>query len=436
MSLLVTSSLSAKSTQRISAPRSRQNLTVLPARLAHLSPQSVGTTPPVRESLSEQLQHFQPIPVIGTDSALIEKYNDFLAAWRSELAARKSDPDADQSSGDECAWAVINAPANTPEGMLLKIKVVGSQAGTSCEAETEFLWITDDWQADQDADPGANPIETAALISLRADLRRLTEVSVPVSSLRVAHSGTSKAIADLTSALQKLDQTADETNEAADEAQALPNGELDSFANKALAAAALARDALTRIPGRSIADIFAKVEAIRSFAEAKNLATAMNKADGPTEKMLWSICQDLLAISRPIARTTDTQCLVSALSDQFRRTVDEIDFYDDFSDSPFKMPTQTPVDELTTRVDVLRDAAADNKALDLKGALFQIACLGGMLEEITSPGIAKPRRNELKKKMYRILHSSTSTVAGHCGAEPRDYAGDFFLNIEPSDYGA
>jgi hypothetical protein len=165
-----------------------------------------------------------------------------------------------------------------------------------------------------------------------------------------------------------------------------------------------------------------------------------------TEGVLWSICGDLLALPDvPIrARDTDGQdCRVATIADRFRYTIDK--FTDtEVDDTVGKIEERSLLRQLSERTEFFKTAASHERATSIKGALFQLSAVasfvdqalesswrdatGGGEDDAWNPS---ETTTALQRDIYRLLYSGVRTIAQAFGIPEKEFAGDYFLNIDP-----
>lgn len=93
-------------------------------------------------------------------------------------------------------------------------------------------------------------------------------------------------------------------------------------------------------PATSLQDVLAKFSVVKDTAELEDIALQMERPGSTqTERMLWSICADLIELSNsnPVPRITPSQhtaCRVADMADQFRRAIDKFTAVEEASAQP------------------------------------------------------------------------------------------------------
>lgn len=200
---------------------------------------------------------------------------------------------------------------------------------------------------------------------------------------------------------------------------------------------------------QSMHDVMAKFETIRRIAEIEDIPLMLEESQTTMEKMMWSICADLADLRvldvKPIVQATSTECHVAGIADQFRKTADLHDAKDEKHSATGAYPRDGIVDALCDRIEFLKKAASQEQAISIKGALFQIAVVGSLVDQaIHSPGWREvfgvdpdvafnpPKETmRLETDIYRLLCSAVAAIAMFHGIAPREFAGDYFLTFNP-----
>lgn len=397
-----------------------------PATISKKEPVANGSP-----ALREKLKHLDLLPVTGPDSALISTYNNFLLAWRKYLVDFETDPDGTSVTPcDEIGRQIVNTPAHTPEGMLLKINVAAASMGetTSC-----FPWAGRDFQWDTDKYDIASQIEYDLMDKLRDDLRRLQLSTI---------TGVSPDLAALLRIWRPLDAAA---NAAMKEADGFPaNHALKKEMNQALKEEQTVRFAILHTKARNLADIAAKFSVVKQYADVEDWRSQMEENEISTEGALWSICGDLLALPDVTvvdSRSPEDDCPVALLADRFRENTDRYDEVE-LDDKMSNDRRNELLEELQERDDRIRAQCAFEKATSVKGALFQMAVVKSIVDEIahsTAWGDAQRQAvpDEIKAliaDVSRILYSATTAIAQHAGISKREYSGDYLIGSDPFRY--
>ncbi len=384
--------------------------------------------------LDHKLSLLQPIEAIGPDAPVIAVYNRFAKAYADYLIDAVSNPDADVTIADRVVWEVIATPANTPEGMLLKLKAIGSQIGSACGYGSEDDWLTGDWGASE-ADLSGNKLEVEALLQLRADLRR---ISAPAPSPSLG--AVSPDLAMMLTMWKGLDKAANKAMLAADTGPSEIDCNLKFESERACSAELSLRLAILNTPAKSLADMIAKFDVVRFYAESDDWVACMNGGNNGTESALWAICGDLLALG-PVAYGASTKepCYAEGVARLFRRTVDDFDAADEAGASRLLR------EGVFERIATLKSAASLDVARSITGALFQLAIVPSLMDQAIHSGgwrsslgsnpdaaLDPPEESiRLEREVYRLIWSAVSAIASAHGIKKRDYAGDFFIEPNP-----
>lgn len=382
-------------------------------------------------ALHERLKHLQLLPVAGPDSKLISTYNNFLLAWRKYLVDFEADPDgASVTPCDEIGRLIVNMPAHTPEGMLLKINAAAASMG---ETKTQFPWNGKEFEWDLVKHSAAGQIEYDLIDKLRDDIRRLQRPA-PIT-------GVSPDLAALLKIWKPLDEAANEAMKAADVDPPDPN--LTSQMNRAIQAEQNIRFAILNTRARSFADIAAKFSIVGPYADLEDWPAMVEENKTCTEGMLWSICGDLLAL--PSVTIAAPDCRAAELADRFRKAVEQFDaFYGRAGAEPNPRDRRL-LDQLMQRQIGLMAEASQERASTVKGALFQLGVIASLMDQAISntswrekfdipEGVAFDPPDEtkaLQRDIYRLLFSAAKAIAQIHGIAEKEYAADYFLNIDP-----
>jgi hypothetical protein len=132
--------------------------------------QALSKPAKISRKTRKALTHLELHPVCGPDSKLISTYNAFLTAWSEYLIDSETNREADITPADAIACKIVEMPAYTPEGMLLKINAAASVVG---ETKTEFPWGGKDFQWKTTECSATRQIEYTLISRLRDDIRRL-----------------------------------------------------------------------------------------------------------------------------------------------------------------------------------------------------------------------------------------------------------------------
>lgn len=416
-------------------------LAASPARKTRTAPPA---TAEISDEVKAKLALLEPLPVEGPDSAVVQAHNRFLAACRDYIVDAESNPDADVSIPDELAWAVVRTPACTPAGALLKIHAASSHMAGG-EVLGEFPFDGKDFQFDPDFNL-VDQIEYQLIPLLRDDLRRMQAPPLAVGSVSP----------DLAAMLaiwrqRDVDEAARVRSAQTENLDTVDKSERVYAMQVATHARAAIEAAIAYQPARSFADIMAKFETVREYAELEDHNARMQAETG-VERMLWSICGDLERLKAPDASgdaggTSD--CRVAVIADQFRKATVLFDAVDGDDRPVGQFSKASKLRTLTDRSEFLKLAASHERATSVKGALFQIAIVASLVDMAlhstewretlanVEPGQAfnlpeTVRERELQ--IYRLLQSGVTAIARACGLPSEEYCGDQFLNVDPFEY--
>jgi hypothetical protein len=390
--------------------------------------------PTISEKCAEQISHLIPLPVQGPDRQLYARYNDYLCEYRKYLIDAQGINEADVTISDAIAREIVEMPAHTAEGMLLKLNLAAAVVG---ETKTEFPWGGKDFEWDDRDHCSTDQIEYVLIDKLRDDIRRMQR---PATNARVSP--------DLAALLRIWKPLDDAANEAMKKAEVDPPVEyLTAEMNRAIQAEKNIRFAILNTRARSLADISAKFSIVSPYADLEDWPAMVEENKTGTDGMLWSICGDLLELPGPIdLETSPADCPVAKIADQFRYTIDkftsveEQDFPRDRSIEKKRL-----LEQLRDREQFLQTAASHNRASSIKSALFQIAIATCQVDQAINSSawreafdldenvpLKLPREIErLEADIYRLLWSSAKAIAQIYGVAEKEYAADYFLNIDP-----
>lgn len=383
----------------------------------------------------DALKHLEPLPVHGPDSELIATYNSFLLEWKNYKIDAETNPEADVTPCDAIACKIVEMSAHTAEGMLLKINAAASVVG---ETKIEFPWGGEDFQFDTSGHCSAGQIEYVLIDKLRDDIRRFQQPKQTT--------GVSGDLAALLRIWGPLDRAA---LHAMMQADINPRDDaLDAEMENAIAAEKSVRYAIIHTPAKSLEDIAAKFRVQKQYADdAEDWQALMRERINFTEGTLWSICGDLLSLPDvPITVREDANCAISAIADKFRHTIGRFDAVESADGSrPRDINTKLLLEDIRNREQFLITAASHERACSIKGALFQLTVVSSMVDQAINstewrklfgqendgPYNPPPVVAGLERDIYRLLFSGIQAIAHACGIPEKEFAGDYFLNIDP-----
>jgi hypothetical protein len=165
-----------------------------------------------------------------------------------------------------------------------------------------------------------------------------------------------------------------------------------------------------------------------------------------TEGMLWSICGDLLALPDVPINACETElpdCRVAVVADRFRYTIDKFTATE-VDDTIEGIEERELLRQLSEREDFLKTAASHERATSIKGALFQLAAVTAIIDQAIESSWCDASGTEvggswnpseatlrLQRDIYRLLYSGVHAIAQATGVPEKDFAGDYFMNIDP-----
>ncbi len=390
------------------------------------APSKKKTVPPKRRAkgssadreVRRALPYLKPLPVHGPDSALIAAYNGYLLAYSEYLVEAD---DADISISDALGRKILEMPCHTSEGLLLKINLAAAICG---ETVGSFPWSGKDFRWDTKTHSTTNQIEYAVLPILRNDIRRQMAQT----------SGISDDLANLIRVWREKERIALDAMIAADATSA---GEKEVYErDRAIQDAFAMRSAVVNHRSISMADVMAKFE-LADPGEADFVALMNDKSASTTQQVMWSIAGDMERLRyHPGQKPSqaDEDCEASALACRFRECIDRFDEIDLRRDPMESLgEKQTKLQVLMQKQESIGQAASFVSARSIRGALFQLVYASSLAELVSRHAKDEERDNAeaINRDIYRLIYSAAKAIAFAAGIPETDYAGDFFLNVDP-----
>jgi hypothetical protein len=200
-----------------------------------------------------------------------------------------------------------------------------------------FIWSAICAERDGRAPSEIIAMQTATILSARQAPAALLEAAdaAPLPNFAVASgilpsTGISLNLAHLLAIARHRSQAADRASAALDASSSPSDGLRNDDSAKSAALHAAVQDIIHE-PANSLQEVLAKFSAVKSWAELEDTGQQMERPGSTqTERMLWSICADLLKLSgtASVLPEPPRECRVSEIADQFRHTIRKFDEVD------------------------------------------------------------------------------------------------------------